>query len=190
MHLSQSVPQEVWEQILAHLVDDRDTLEAVIQADCAASAEAQRLYWMNSLAMKGLLEELDDEPGLQRQTLANYVRNIIMDFEAPDADHRSSDLHFPLVQKITVVHDQDEVHDTRVYAQVKRFVGPRMLDLEIGCETFEHLDLQAITDNFLPELSVCVGLRSLEIHARVKDATSGDLVLVLQGCNQLQTLHQ
>jgi hypothetical protein len=101
MHLSQSVPQEVWEQILAHLVDDRDTLEAVIQADCAASTEAQSLYWMNSLAMEGLLEELDDEPGLQRQTLANYVRNIIMDFEAPDADHRSIDLHFPLVCRIS-----------------------------------------------------------------------------------------
>jgi hypothetical protein len=63
-----------------------------------------------------------------------------------------------------------------------------MRDLEIDCETFEHLNLQAITDNFLPEVSVCVGLRSLEIHARVKDATSEDLVLVLQGCKQLQTL--
>jgi hypothetical protein len=64
---------------------------------------------VNSLAMKRLLGELDDEPELQRQTLANYVRNIIMDFGASDIDHRSRDMHFPLVQNLTVMLDQDVI---------------------------------------------------------------------------------
>jgi hypothetical protein len=40
MRLSNAVPNEVWESILSHLILERDTLRAVMQAKCAASSEA------------------------------------------------------------------------------------------------------------------------------------------------------
>jgi hypothetical protein len=58
MRLSNPVPNEVWESILSHLLPERDTLRAVVQAKCAASGEAERLYWHNDLAVCGLIEEL------------------------------------------------------------------------------------------------------------------------------------
>jgi hypothetical protein len=42
--LTNLVPIEVWASIVSHMVFDRDTLRAVVQAKCAVSGEAQRLY--------------------------------------------------------------------------------------------------------------------------------------------------
>jgi hypothetical protein len=58
MYLSRSVPEEVWLEIMSHLSDERDTLRAAINAGCAASFAATRIYWANITLEKGLLDEL------------------------------------------------------------------------------------------------------------------------------------
>jgi hypothetical protein len=55
MRISNPVPHEVWESILSHLIPERETLRAVVHATCAASDEAQILFWHNDLSVCGLM---------------------------------------------------------------------------------------------------------------------------------------
>jgi hypothetical protein len=84
LRLSNAVPNEVWETILSHLIPERDTLRAVVQAKCAVSGEAQRLYWSNDLSVCGLIEELLKQLEGQRQVLANMIRQVALDSKARD----------------------------------------------------------------------------------------------------------
>jgi len=82
--LLDTVPDEIWEKILAHFIRDRDTLQAVIGTAYPAHNQALRLYWQNETCEKGLLEELEDhQPDTQQQSLADFIRNVVTDFRHP-----------------------------------------------------------------------------------------------------------
>lgn len=63
-----------------------------------------------------------------------------------------------------------------------------MRELQIGSADYDCYDLSPVCDNFMPNLSASIDLRSLILHSRVKGATAGDLVQVLQSCTRLSTL--
>jgi hypothetical protein len=189
MHLKSPISEEVCEKILSSLGSDRQTLAAVIEADCLASRQALRLYWQNDSASKELLEELDDEPESRQQFLADMVRNIVTELKVPGAHHEGRGSQFLQLQSLVVEHGKAfHRRETRTYARVKRFVGCRMRELQIGSEDFDCYDLSPMCDNFMPNLSASVDLHSLILHSRVKGATAGDLLQVLQSCVRLSTL--
>lgn len=72
------VPEEVWEDVLSHLVMDRKTLRAVAQANCPASNQARRLYGRNDLAAPRLVEELENYPHDHQQAHANHTHHATM----------------------------------------------------------------------------------------------------------------
>ncbi|KAH0283288.1 hypothetical protein M436DRAFT_85976 [Aureobasidium namibiae CBS 147.97] len=202
--LLDTVPDEIWEKILAHFIRDRDTLQAVIGAACSAHDQAPRLhwqiahdqalrlYWQNETCEKELLEELEDhQPNTQQQSLADLMRNVVTDFKAPHAHHEARGLQFPRLQSLTVQHGKAELRgETRTFARVARFVRDRLRHLEIGDSLDGRPGLLPIVDNFLPKLSKCKGLRLLKLYARLtRRTTSEDLVAVLQRCTRLETLH-
>lgn len=202
--LLDTVPDEIWEKILAHFIRDRDTLQAVMGTACPAHDQAPklhwqkahdqalRLYWQNETSEKELLEGLEDhQPDTQQQSLADFVRNVVTDFKAPHAHHEARGLQFPRLQTLTVQHGKAELRgEIRTFARVARFVGDRLRHLEIGDSLDGRPDLLPIVDNFLPKLSKCKGLLSLKLHARLtKRTTSEDLVSVLQRCTRLEALH-
>jgi hypothetical protein len=190
MLLSRPVPPEIWEGIMSHLVDDRQTLKAVMLANCLASSAATRIYWQNTLSCKGLLTELEEQPQSEQQSLASLINAVVIDFKLPYDEHEGRGLCFPVMRSLTIEHNPALIgRHGRVYARTKHLVGPLLRDLDIGCQSDAYDHVQPITDNFLPRLSVSISLRSLMIRARVKGATSGELVLVLQKCTKLQLLH-
>lgn len=124
MHLSSPISEEVWEKILVNLVSDRQTLHAVVEADCLASEQTLRLYWQNNSGAKELLEELDDEPECRRQFLADMVHNIVTELKVPGAYHGGKGLRFSQLRSIIVEHGKAfHRRETRTYARVKRFVS-------------------------------------------------------------------
>jgi hypothetical protein len=190
MLLSRPVPEEVWLEIMSHLADDRETLRAAIDAECDASFAATRIYWANLTSEKGLLDELEEQPDDQRQFYANMIRKVTIDFKLPFSEHEGRGLDFPLVRDLTISHDSVPFGQRpRTYAKIKRFVNPLLRNLDVGCEYQTDLHTEPITDNFLPRLSASIGLDSLKICARVKNGTPQELVLVLNSCQQLRTLH-
>jgi hypothetical protein len=184
MRLSRPIPNEIWQNVMGH-VDDKTTLKAVIEAECAASHEARRAYWQSFSS----LAELEQQPESQRQTLANFVRGLVIEFKLPDAHQVGRGLRFPQVQTLTVRHNQALIfpNPPHTYADISHLFGTRLESLEIGsigCGDF----LQPITDNFLPQLSLCPNLRYLTICGRVNNASPRDLVLVLHQCTRLDNL--
>jgi hypothetical protein len=190
MRLSCPIPPEIWEGVMSHLEDDRQTLKAVILADCLASSAATRIYWQNTLACKGLLTELEKQPQNEQQFLASLIHAVVIDFKLPYDEHEGRGLCFPLMRSLTIEHNPALIgRHGRVYARTKHLVGPLLRDLDVGCQSGAYDHVEPITDNFMPRLSVSISLRSLMVRARVKGATSGELVLVLQKCTKLQVLH-
>jgi hypothetical protein len=151
---------------------------------------ATRIYWQNALACKGLLTELEKQPQNEQQSLANLIHAVVIDSKLPYDEHEGRGLCFPLMRSLTIEHNPALVgRQGRVYARTKHLVGTLLRDLDVGCQSGAYDYVEPITDNFLPRLSMSIGLRSLTIRARVKGATSGELVLVLQKCTKLQILH-
>lgn len=190
MDIYHAVPDEIWEKTLTHLTGDRETLQAVIDANCPAFPQALRLYWQNEACEKELLEELEDQPESHQQSLADMVRHVVTDFKAPYAHHEARSLQFPRLQSRTVEHGKAQLRgEIHTFARVRRFVGPRLRQLEVGNSLLEGREhLIPTVDNFLSGLSVCTDLL-LKLHARVKKASSVDLVHVLQCCIKLRALH-
>jgi len=83
------VPDELWEDVLSHLVTDRKTLRAVARANCPASNQARRLYWRNDLAAPRLVEELQNYPHDDQQAHANHIHHATMRFK-PTSQRRLS----------------------------------------------------------------------------------------------------
>jgi hypothetical protein len=188
MRLSGPVPSEVWACISSHL--DRNSLKAVIKANCATSFEAERLYWQNMEGIKGLLNELDHQPECRRQALAAHVLNINMDFQASSTDEEGSGLHFPLLQHLTVEHHHGlDCEQTRLYARMKHLVGPMLRKLNVAYVKHFISNIQPSVGNFLPTLATSTKLRVLQISAHVDGATSGDLTAALKRCQKLEVVH-
>jgi hypothetical protein len=189
MRLSNPVPNEVWESILSHLIPERDTLRAVVYATCAASGEAQRIYWRNDLAVCGLIEELLKQQKGQQQVLANMVRHVTMGFESLDHLDKSEGLQFPSLKTLSVYDDVSRPGTgLQAYARIRSLVGAFLIKLDIGSETSCLQDLPPVVDNFLPALSSSTNMRSLEIGALIDGATPDDLNAALEACKQLKTL--
>jgi hypothetical protein len=189
MCLSRPIPDEIWEGIMSHLEDDRQTVKAVMLAKCLASSAATRIYWQNTLSCNGLLTELEEQPQDEQQYLASWIHTVVIDFKLPGTHDEGTGLRFPLLQRLIVEHDQDLGHEqTRVHARISHLVGPLLRELDVDCENRTFFDVQPISDNFLTNLSTCVGLRSLKICAHINDASPQDLVLVLRNCTRLSEL--
>jgi hypothetical protein len=191
MRLSNPVPVAVWAGIVSHLISERDTLRAVVQAKCAASGEAQRLYWRNDLSVCGLVEELLQQSKGQQQMLAKMVRHVTMEFEGLHHLDKSEGLRFPSLNTLSVYHDQSRSGTPPYsYARIRHLVGAPLLELEVGSEISCLQDLPPVMDNFLSALSTSINLRSLEIGAVVEGATPDDLNAALQACKPLKTLRR
>lgn len=185
----QDLPAEIYQQIVSYLVHQRVTLEAIIVADCAATNEALRLYWQTASPDNDLLAILESKPLHHRQFLADFMRNINIEFKARGDHHEGRNLQYPRLQKLTVIHDQVLMgRESRTFARIRRFIGPRLRQLVVGCQLHEGPNLKPITDNFLPALSGCLDLRSLALRTRVSGATAQDLILALKNCNKLSSL--
>jgi hypothetical protein len=190
VNLSRPVPAEVWERICIHLVDERETLRAVVQARCAASHEAKRIYWRNDLSKADLLQKLKAQPEGQRQALADFIRSITTSF-TPSRRQEDKNPRFPHLRTLTVVHDSVRYgHCSRVHAHITRFLGPRLRELSIGVQAeHEHCTSEPNSDNFLQTLQKCVELRSLKLRVHVLGGTANDLALALTSCSHLSVLH-
>jgi hypothetical protein len=161
-----------------------------MEADCAASPEAERLYWQNLEAAKGLLNELDHQPECRRQALAAHVLNINMDFQASSTDEEGSGSHFPLLQHLTVEHRHGlDCEQTRLYARMEHLVGPMLRKLNVAYIKHFISNIQPSVDNFLPTLATSTKLRVLQVSAHVDVATSGDLTAALEKCQKLEVVH-
>jgi hypothetical protein len=68
-------------------------------------------------------------------------------------------------------------------------MGPRPRELTVGCQAHEHSDLVLFSDNFLPGLGDCAGLRSLKLRVCLSGATPVDLSRVLAKHTHLSVLH-
>ncbi|KAH0365902.1 hypothetical protein KCU65_g5731, partial [Aureobasidium melanogenum] len=183
------LPAEIYAEVVSHLINNRPLLEWVIAEDCPATDEARRLCWSTATPENGLLALLEIKPSHQRQSFANLLREITIRFKAPGDHHEGRDLQYPRLRSVTVVHDQVLMgREPYTYARVKRFMGPRLRNVEVGCPLHEGMNVKPTTDNFLPLLAGCPDLRSLTLRARVKHATPGDLVAVLNNCTNLRSL--
>jgi hypothetical protein len=135
MYLSRSIPEEVWLEIMSHLAGDRETLRNAIDAGCAASFAATKIYWANLTSDKDLLHELEELPDDQQQFFANIIRKIAIQFKPPYGEHEGRGLDFPLLRSLTIGPETPfDLRLDRSYAKIKRFVGPLMHDLDVGCE--------------------------------------------------------
>jgi hypothetical protein len=190
MQLSRPVPAEIWQRIAFHLVHDRDTLKAIVHADCAASHEAERMYWRNDLSKPGLIEELEDQPVDKQQALAMFVRRVTLSF-TPSRRRENKNLTFPQLRILAVVHDSVRYgHCSRVHAHIARFLGPRLRELSIGIQAqHEHCTSEPNSENFLQTLQACVELRSLKLRVYVLGGTANDLALALTSCSRLFVLY-
>ncbi|KAK5999343.1 hypothetical protein QM012_005561 [Aureobasidium pullulans] len=183
------LPAEIHEQVVNHLFDQRATLEALITADCPATGEALRLYWKTATPDNDLFTLLESKPLHHRQFFANMLRQITINFKALDEHHEGRGLQYPRLQSLTVVHDKALMGTEELtHARIRRFIGPRLRTLEVGCQLHEGMNLKPTTHNFLPALSGCVDLRRLTIRARVRGAAPGDLIRVLSNCTNLSSL--
>lgn len=183
------LPPEIYQEVVSYFADQRTTLEAIIMADCLATAEALKLYWSTAVPDNDLLAILESKPLHHRQFFADFLRNITIQFKALDEHHQGHGLQYPRLQNLTVVHDQALMGaEDRTHARIRRFVGSRLRSLEVGCQLHESQNLVPSTDNFLPRLSGCRNLRSLTLRARVRRATPGDLIAVLNNCTRLSSL--
>ncbi|KAG9669235.1 hypothetical protein KCU99_g7488, partial [Aureobasidium melanogenum] len=183
------LPAELHEKVVNHLKDNRAALENVIASDGPATNEALRLYWSTATPINDLFAILRNKPFPHRQFFANFLRGVTIEFKAPGEHHEGRGLHYPRLQSLTVVHDQVLMgRESCTYARIRRFMSARLRHLEIGCHLHEGMDVIPTTDNFLPALGGCLDLRSLTLRARVKGATSEDLVDVLNNCTMLRSL--
>jgi hypothetical protein len=124
MRLSRPIPDEIWEGIMSHLEDDRQTLKAVMLADCLASSAAMRMYWQNTLACKGLLTELEEQPQNEQQFLASLIHAVVINFKLPYDEHEGRGLCFPVMRSLTIEHNPALIgRHGRVYARTKHLVG-------------------------------------------------------------------
>ncbi|KAG9857939.1 hypothetical protein KCU98_g487, partial [Aureobasidium melanogenum] len=185
-----ALPAELHEKVVNHLDDDRASLENLIASDCPATHEALRLYWSIATPDNDLFTILENKPLHHRQFFADFLRRVSIQFKAPGEHHKGRGLQYPHLQSLTVVHDQVLMgRESRTYTRIRRFIDARLRYLEVGCHLHEGMNVKPTTDNFLPDLSACLDLRSLTVRARVKGATSQDLVDVLNNCTRLRSLH-
>jgi hypothetical protein len=190
MRLSRPIPNEIWQNVMGH-VDDKTTLKAVSEAECVASYEATRAYWRGSSSKSGFLAELEAQPIAQQQLLATFIRHLEIEFKDRDAHQECKGLRFPQLQTLIVRHSDALVfgqNSPPIYAEISHFISARLENLEIGVAGCGEFNLQPAVDNFLTPLSSCSGLQHLTICARVNDASSQDLVAVLDNCTRLDSL--
>jgi hypothetical protein len=170
MYLSRSVPDEIWLNIMNYLSDERETPRNAIDADCAVSVAATRIYWANMLSEHGLLDEFEDQPEYQQPFYAIMIHMIVIIFKPSYSRHEGYRLNFPLLRCLTVGRDGIPFGQCRrTYAKIKDFVGALLRNLDVGCERQTSDDTQPITDNFLPRLSASICLVSLRIRSRIKN---------------------
>lgn len=185
----QDLSTEIYQEVVSYLVNQRATLEAIIVADCPATDEALRLYWHTASPHNDLLAILESKPLHHRQFFADFPRNITIEFKARGDHHEGRGLQYPRLLNLTVIHDQVLMgRESRTFTRIRRFIGPRLRQLEVGCQLHEGPYLKPVSDNFLPALSGCIDLRSFTLRARVSGATPQDLILALNNCNKLSSL--
>lgn len=139
----QDLPAEIYQEIVSYLVDQRATPEAIIIADCAAINEALRLHWHTASPDNDLLAILESKPLHHRQFFADFLRNITIEFKARTDHHEGRGLQYPRLQKLAVIHDQVLMgRESRTFARIRRFIGPHLRQLEVGCQLHEGPNLK------------------------------------------------